>query len=92
MSWNDNAGGGSNNGQNPWGNRPTGGGGQEPPDLDEVVREMQNKMRGVFGGGGWMGLGYGEQFHLLRIAIAKGATCGDLRINVGNSGLKFLVG
>jgi len=61
MPWNDNAGGGGgprgsgggNNGQNPWGQRPSGGGGgQEPPDLDEVVRQMQSQMRGIFGGGG----------------------------------------
>jgi membrane protease subunit HflK len=60
MPWNDNTGGGGgprgsgggNNGQNPWGQRPPGGGGQEPPDLDEVVRQMQSQMRGIFGGGG----------------------------------------
>jgi membrane protease subunit HflK len=63
MSWNDNKGGdgggpwgsgGGNNGQNPWGNRPQGGGGQEPPDLDELVRQMQ---RNLFGGGGGGGKG-----------------------------------
>jgi membrane protease subunit HflK len=63
MPWNDNTGGGGgprgsggNNGQNPWGQRPSGGGGgnggQEPPDLDEVVRQMQGQLRGMFGGGG----------------------------------------
>ncbi len=63
MSWNDNKGGGQGpwgsggggNGQNPWGQRPQGGGGgggQEPPDLDEVVRQMQRNLRGIFGGGG----------------------------------------
>ncbi|WP_417485913.1 FtsH protease activity modulator HflK [Maricaulis sp.] len=62
MSWNDNQGGGgggpwgsggnNNNGQNPWGQRPQGGGGPDGPDLDEVVRDMQRKVRGMFGGGG----------------------------------------
>ncbi|ABI66316.1 MULTISPECIES: FtsH protease activity modulator HflK [Maricaulis] len=62
MSWNDNQGGGgggpwgsggnNNNGQNPWGQRPQGGGGPDGPDLDEVVRDMQRKIRGMFGGGG----------------------------------------
>lgn len=62
MSWNDNKGGGQGpwgsggggNGQNPWGQRPQGGGGgggQEPPDLDEVVRQMQRNLGGIFGGG-----------------------------------------
>ncbi|RKR00234.1 FtsH protease activity modulator HflK [Maricaulis maris] len=67
MSWNDNQGGGgggpwgsggnNNNGQNPWGQRPQGGGGPEGPDLDEVVRDMQRKIRGMFGGGGSGGKG-----------------------------------
>ncbi|MDG1418330.1 MAG: FtsH protease activity modulator HflK [Maricaulis sp.] len=69
MPWNDNTGGGGgprgsggNNGQNPWGQRPSGGGGggnggQEPPDLDEVVRQMQGQLRGMFGGGGGSGSG-----------------------------------
>lgn len=60
MSWNDNKGGGQGpwgsgggNGQNPWGQRPQGGGGgQEPPDLDEVVRQMQRNLGGIFGGKG----------------------------------------
>ncbi|WP_291843342.1 FtsH protease activity modulator HflK [Maricaulis sp.] len=62
MPWNDNQGGGgggpwgsggnNNNGQNPWGQRPPGGGGPDGPDLDEVVRDMQRKIRGMFGGGG----------------------------------------
>lgn len=72
MPWNDNQGGGGggpwgsgggNNGQNPWGNRPQGGGGgggQEPPDLDELVRQMQRGLRGMFGGGGGNGGGEGS--------------------------------
>ena len=32
---------------NPWGNRP----GQQPPDLDEVIRRMQERFSGMFGGG-----------------------------------------
>jgi len=63
MPWNDNQGGGGggpwgsgggNNNQNPWGRRPQGGGnggGDDGPDLDEIVRDMQNRLRGIFGGG-----------------------------------------
>ena len=67
MPWNDNQGGngggpwgsgGGNNNQNPWGRRPQGGGGgDDGPDLDEVVRDMQRKLRGLFGGGGGNGGG-----------------------------------
>ena len=69
MPWNDNQGGGgggpwgsgsgNNNGQNPWGQRPQGGGGggDQPPDLDEVVRQMQESLRRMFGGKGGSGKG-----------------------------------
>jgi len=89
MPWNDNQGGngggpwgsgGGNNNQNPWGRRPQGGGGgDDGPDLDEVVRDMQRKLRGLFGGGGGNGGGgkkggggasaFGFGFILLIIAV-----------------------
>ncbi len=49
--------------QNPWGNR--GGNNQTPPDLDEVIRRLQERFSGIFGGGdggdgsGGAGLGKG---------------------------------
>ena len=42
MAWND-----PGKNQNPWQRRP----GQGPPDLDEVVRQLQRKLRSLFGGG-----------------------------------------
>jgi len=42
MAWND-----PGKNQNPWQRRP----GQGPPDLDEVVRQFQKKIRSLFGGG-----------------------------------------
>jgi membrane protease subunit HflK len=44
MAWNEP--GGSKD-KDPWGNR---GNDQGPPDLDEVVRKMQDKLGGLFGG------------------------------------------
>ena len=44
MSWNDP----DDNDRDPWGNRRNDDG---PPDLDEVVRKMQEKIGGLFGGG-----------------------------------------
>jgi len=38
-----------NQNNNPWGNR--GGGNQAPPDLDEVVRRLQERFGSIFGGG-----------------------------------------
>jgi modulator of FtsH protease HflK len=55
MAWNESgngggsgSGGGSGN-RNPWGKRPPQGG---PPDLDQVLRNFQRKLSGLFGGGG----------------------------------------
>ncbi len=43
MAWNEPGGN-----RNPWGNRPD----QGPPDLDEVVRKLQRRLAGLFGGSG----------------------------------------
>lgn len=44
MAWNDS----NNNDRDPWGGRRNE---QGPPDLDEVVKKMQEKLGGLFGGG-----------------------------------------
>ena len=44
MAWNEPGGG---NNKDPWGGRDD----QGPPDLDEVVKKMQDKLGGLFGGG-----------------------------------------
>lgn len=45
MAWNEPG----NDNRDPWNNK---GGNQGPPDLDEVVRKLQDKVGGLFGGGG----------------------------------------
>jgi len=52
MAWNEpgGSGNGNGNGRDPWGNR--GGNDQGPPDLDEVVKNIRNKVGGLFGSGG----------------------------------------
>ncbi len=54
MPWNQNQ-------NNPWGNRPSGGGGsnQTPPDIDEVIKRLQERFGGIFGGKGGSGDGPG---------------------------------
>lgn len=76
MSWNE-SGGNKNSGpggRNPWDRKPEGG----PPDLDEMVRNLQRRIAGLFGrrgprgvggdteGGGVPGFGWG----LLALVIA----------------------
>lgn len=48
MSWNEPGG----DDKDPWSGRNDQNG---PPDLDEVIRSMQNKLAGIFGGGGSSG-------------------------------------
>ena len=52
--------GGGGGGRGPWGQGPQGGGGNQPPDLDELIRRGQEKLRQVFGGGGGPGGGAGQ--------------------------------
>lgn len=53
MAWNEPGGGN----RDPWNNK---GGDQGPPDLDEVVRKLQDKMGGLFGGKRRGGSGGGD--------------------------------
>lgn len=50
MAWNESGGNSGGGKRNPWGggNKPE----QGPPDLDEVVRNLQRRLAGLFGGGG----------------------------------------
>jgi len=54
MAWNE-SGGNSGGKRNPWGggNKPD----QGPPDLDEVVRNLQRRLAALFGGGNGTGRG-----------------------------------
>jgi membrane protease subunit HflK len=51
MAWNE-PGGGNNKPKDPWG-----GGDQGPPDLDEALKKLQEKLGGLFGGGSGGGSG-----------------------------------
>ncbi|MFN2328308.1 MAG: FtsH protease activity modulator HflK [Chromatocurvus sp.] len=53
MAWNE-PGGGGNKPKDPWG-----GGDQGPPDLDEALKKLQQRLNGLFGGGGSSGGGSG---------------------------------
>ena len=50
MAWNEPGGGRD---RDPWGSK----GGQGPPDLDQVIRNLQEKLGGIFGRGGPVGGG-----------------------------------
>lgn len=66
MAWNE-PGGGRNNNQDPWGGKND----QGPPDLDEVVKKLQERFGGIFGGGrGGGSQGGGGAVIVVAIAIA----------------------
>ena len=55
MAWNET--GGKGNPNDPWGNNNRGnnnrgGGGNQPPDLDEALKQLLDKLNGMFGGKG----------------------------------------
>jgi len=63
MPWSDP----NQNNNNPWGRRPSGN--QTPPDLDEAMRRMQQKMREMFGGKGGDG---GNDLSRMLLPIVSG--------------------
>jgi len=58
MAWNEP--GGGNNDKDPWGNNNRGGN-QGPPDLDEALKQLMDKLNGMFGGKKPTGNGGGAQ-------------------------------
>ena len=64
MAWNE-PGGGNKGPRDPWG-----GGDQGPPDLDEALKNLQDKLGGMFGGkGGGRSGGGGGGFSLSRSVL-----------------------
>jgi|SRR5262245_14074475 len=59
MPWSNQGGGpwGSGGGKGPWGSGPQPSGGSTPPDLEELLRRSQDKLRTVLPGGGLGGKG-----------------------------------
>jgi len=49
MAWNEPGGGKNNNDKDPWGDKNRGGN-QGPPDLDEALKQLMDKLNGMFGG------------------------------------------
>lgn len=70
MAWNEP--GGGNNSRDPWG-----GGNQGPPDLDEALKKIQQRLGGLFGrsggGGSSGGMGGGTSLSLLLIVLGGAA-------------------
>jgi modulator of FtsH protease HflK len=78
--WGSSNGGGNNggdgnnggNGGGPWGQGPKRGGGNRPPDLEDLIRRGQDRLKNVLPGGGGSGVGMsnGSIFGLGALAVA----------------------
>ena len=95
MPW-SNQGGGSGGGGGPWGKPPNQGpwgqgpsGGQTPPDLEEMLRRGQDKLRQVLPGGGVGGKGVA-----LAVVLAVGAWAlsGFYTVQPNEAGLNLMFG
>lgn len=90
MAWNE-----PPRGEDPW---KKGNGRNQPPDIDEVVKNLQKQLKGLFGGGGSSGnkssggqgsFGFGM---LLVIALAVWAFSGFYKIDEAERGLVLRLG
>ena len=87
-------GGGGGNAGGPWGNgnggNPFGGGGgrPQPPDIEEMLRRSQDKVKSLFPGGGSLkGI-----VLLVAAVIVIWASSGIYRVNPGEQGVEMLFG
>ena len=76
MPWSNQGGNNGNNGNGnsggPWGQgprRPNGGDGGQPPDLDEIIRQGQEKIKQIFPGAGSTGNGGSNKFIWMIVAL-----------------------
>ena len=91
MAWNEPGGSGN---KDPWGNRKNE---QGPPDLDEIIKKLQSKFSGLFGGGGGAGRkrstggGFGLSF-IAAVVLAIWALSGIYIVDEGKQGVVLQFG
>jgi len=90
MPWQNQSGGGKGpwgGGQGPWGGR--GGGSTPPPDLEEMLRRSQDKLKGMFPGGGSIG----KMLPLIIVAVAGlWLATGFYRVQPDEQGVELVFG
>ncbi len=87
MAWNE-PGNGSGKDKDPWGQKKNN---QGPPDLDEVIKNILNKVSGFFGGGGSVNGGI-----IIAIALVASVVLyvgyGFYKVEAGNEGIVLRLG
>jgi modulator of FtsH protease HflK len=82
-------GGGGGGGRGPWGQGPQSGGGSTPPDLEELLRRSQDKLKRVLPGGGLGGRGV---VLILVAAVAFWGLSGFFRVQPDELGVVMRFG
>ncbi len=94
MPWSNQTGGGRNgggNGRGPWGNGPRGpGGGQTPPDLEEIIRRGQERLKSFIPGGD--SFGGPVVVGVAALVIALWALTGVYRVEPDEVGVELVLG
>jgi len=94
VAWNEP---GGNGGKDPWGQRRKE---QGPPDLDKILKNIRDRLSGLFGGGGGRGTGGGggERFNriglglIVAVAVGLWLLSGFYVINQGERGVELKFG
>jgi membrane protease subunit HflK len=87
MPWSNQSGGGGPRKPGPWGQGP--GGGATPPDLEEMLRRSQEKLRQLLPGGSFTGRGLAA---LVMIGIRVWLLSGFYNVQTNEVGLNFVFG
>ena len=89
MPWNS-QGGPWGGGQGPWGGRQ--GGGQQPPDLEELLRKSQERMRRLFPSGGGSGPGRKGAVVVAAVVLGVWLASGVYRVQPEEQGVVLRFG
>ena len=80
-------GGGGGGGQGPWGRGPSGGGPRQP-DIEDMVRRTQDRLKNILpGGGGWRGIAL-----ILVAFVLIWLATGFYRVDAGQQGIEMVFG
>ncbi|MDR3372643.1 MAG: FtsH protease activity modulator HflK [Ancalomicrobiaceae bacterium] len=95
MPWSNQSGGGGGwrggGGGGPWGSPPRGpGNGQQPPDLEEILKRGQDRLRSLLPGGN--GFGAPAVLGILAIAVILWGLTGVYRVEPDEIGVELVLG
>ncbi|WP_298963874.1 FtsH protease activity modulator HflK [uncultured Roseibium sp.] len=90
--WGSGGGGGGGNNNGPWGGGPNRGGGGNPPDLEELLKRTQDRMKTVLPGGGGGSLGFLGVLIVAGIVAIVWLATGFYVVDEGEVGVELVLG